>query len=234
MGIFVLIFVNLKDAGIKFATFQKLDKNKKQRYEHQLDWRVEQTQPYLLLLEEQHIIWEIQIFSIRMNQKRKIFSSFAGFPWYEFSKSQSTTEKILSPILRKIFLKYKKKFEKIQPIHILRVPRESVHFYTWLQNETHTHTAIFHFLDEALLLAQEALVYPSLSIVWDDVIFIEVIFPQNEIFQQLKQEFEKMSAIESSVTHSHLSLKLWVAFSIEKIPHFLKEKENRSRKIKRL
>ena len=172
------------------------------------------------------------MFTIRMIKKDKSFSSFAGFPWFEFSKSQSATEKIMSPILRKIFIKYRSKFEKVLPIQVVRVPKETVHFYTWLHNETQTHTAIFNFLEEVLIISSEAKSYPNLSIIWDDVIYVEATFPNNPLFKDIENLFEQIMGIDCTVSNSHIILKLWIAFSIEKIPNSLKNKEKKRHTLK--
>ncbi|BBH53827.1 hypothetical protein [Fluviispira sanaruensis] len=237
IGALFLLILNLRESGIRFKTFsEKTTLNKTNlhsfddRQYAETDWQGLSVSYYKIQFEEQHTIWQINMFSITMNQREKIFSSFSGFPWYEFSKSQSSTEKIMAPILRKIFLKYKDKFEKTHPIHVLRVPRDTIHFYTWLHNETHTHSAIFNFLDESLYLARQAEVFPSLSIVWDDTIFIEVIFPKNNIFNEYEKEFEEIVGIECIGSESRIILKLWIAFSIEKVPISLRSKVKKKSK----
>ncbi|APJ03078.1 hypothetical protein [Silvanigrella aquatica] len=227
IGLLYVLIINIKESRVRFRNFNSLLSSHSQFDPSKTDWHGDFVKNYPLHFDEPHVIWEINMFSMRMMKKDKAFSSFAGFPWFEFSKSQSTTEKIMSPILRKIFLKYRSKFEKVQPIHVVRVPKESVHFYTWLQNETHTHTAVFNFLDEALIIASEAKIYPTLSIVWDDVIFVEVIFPNNTALTNIEHEFDKSFGIDCTVTKTHVNLKLWIAFSIEKIPTSLKDKEKK-------
>ncbi|KAB8029797.1 hypothetical protein [Fluviispira multicolorata] len=237
IGAAFLLILNLRESGIRFKVFgenQHLDKSDLHAYDEThysvTDWQSISVESYIIHFEEPHTVWQINMFTISMNQREKIFSRFSGFPWHEFSKSQSSTEKIMAPILRKIFLKYKSKFEKIHPIHVLRVPRESIHFYTWLQNETHTHSAIFNFLEESLYLSKQAEIFPSLSVVWDDTIYLEVIFPKNHLSSLFEQEFEKVFGIDCSSSESRVILKLWVAFSIEKIPQSLREKDKKKLK----
>lgn len=227
IGLLYVLIINIREHRNIFKNFGKGFDNKFPYDLSKSEWHGEFSSYYRLTFDEPHIIWEINLFTIRMIKKDKSFSSFAGFPWYEFSKSQSTTEKIMSPILRKIFLKYKTKFEKIHPIQVVRVPKETIHFYTWLQNETHTHSAIFNFLDETLNIALEAKVYPSLSIYWDDVIYFEVILPNNHLLKDIEVEFNKIFGIDCVVNKMQISIKLWVAFSIEKIPRSLKDKEKK-------
>lgn len=227
IGLLYVFIINFKDSRVRFRTFHKMLVEKIEYDLSNSEWHGEFLKNYPLTFDEPHVIWEINLFSIRMIQKDKSFSSFAGFPWYEFSKSQATTEKIMSPILRKIYSKYRSKFEKVHPINVVRVPKDSVHFYTWLQNETHTHTAVFSFLDETLIMSQEAKIYPSLSIVWDDVIFVEVVFPNNSLFEDLSKEFNDTIGIDCTIDKSHVTLKLWIAFSIEKIPNSLKDKDKK-------
>lgn len=227
IGLLYVLIINFKESRVHFRAFHNSISDKKKYDLSKSEWQGEFLKNYSLSFDEPHVIWEINMFTIRMIKKDKSFSTFSGFPWYEFSKSQSTTEKIMSPILRKIFLKYRSKFEKVNPIHVLRVPKETVHFYTWLQNETHTHTAVFNFLDEALIMAGEAKIYPSLSIIWDDVISVEVIFPKNSMLIDIKHEFDKTVGIDCNISNSHVNLKLWIAFSIEKIPASLKDKDKK-------
>ena len=227
IGLLYVLIINIKESRVRFRAFNKIIVDKIQYDLSKSEWQGEFFKNYPLTFDEPHVIWEINMFTIRMIRKDKSFSTFAGFPWYEFSKSQSTTEKIMSPIVRKIYLKYRSKFEKVHPIHVVRVPKETVHFYTWLQNETHTHTAVFNFLDEALIIASEAKIYPSLSIIWDDVIYIEVIFPNNSLISSIEHEFEKTIGIDCITSKSQVNLKLWIAFSIEKIPTSLKDKEKK-------
>lgn len=228
IGLLYVLVINIKESRVRFRAFHKSIPDKTKYDPSKSDWHGEFLKNYSLAFEEPHIIWEINMFSIHMIKKDKSFSTFAGFPWYEFSKSQSTTESIMSPILRKIFLRYREKFEKVHPIHVVRVPKETVHFYTWLQNETHTHTAVFNFLDEALKIALEAGIYPSLSIIWDDVIYVEVIFPNNSSLTNMEHRFEKTIGIDCIMSKSHMNLKLWIAFSIEKIPTSFKGKEKKT------
>lgn len=230
IGLLYILVINLKDYWVRPGVFSKKNKDKSQFDPSKTDWKGDNLTSFKLNFDEPHTIWEINLFSMRMIHKEKLFSTFKGFPWFEFSKSQVATEKIMSPILRKIFMKYRSKFEKVHPIHVTRVSRESIHLYTWLQNETHTNTAVFNFLDEALLIASEAKIYPSLSIIWDDVIFIEALFPSHPLLINLEKEFENTQGIDYHVTYSQVSLKLWLAFSIEKIPSSLKEKENKIHK----
>lgn len=227
IGLLYILILNIKESRIRFRSFNKPDAENKKYDLSKLEWYGEFSKFYSLTFEEPHFIWEINMFSIRMIKKDKKFSSFSGFSWYEFSKSQANTEKIMSPILRKVFLKYRTKFEKVHPIHVLRVPKETVHFYTWLQNETHTNTAIFNFLDEALYIASEAKVYPSLSIIWDDIIYVEVSFPNNLLIKNIEKEFEKTFGAECINKGANVHLRLWIAFSIEKIPNSLKDKEKK-------
>ncbi|WGL59084.1 hypothetical protein QEJ31_11190 [Pigmentibacter sp. JX0631] len=227
IGLVYILIVHFKESRFHFKYLGKLNKDNNDYDFSKLEWFGQFASFYSLTFDEPHVIWEINMFSIRMIKKDKKFSSFAGFSWFEFSKSQSTTEKIMAPILRKIFLKYRLKFEKIHPIKVVRVPKDSVHLYTWLQNETHTTTAIFNFLDEALYISSESKVYPSLTIVWDDIISIEVILPNSVNINNLDKKFEKIIGVEYTKTESTIHLKLWVAFSIEKIPLSLKEKEKK-------
>jgi hypothetical protein len=231
IGLLYVLIINFKESRVRFRAFHNSISNNKLYDLSKSEWHGEFLKNYPLTFDETHVIWEINMFTIRMIKKDKSFSSFAGFPWYEFSKSQSTTEKIMSPILRKIFLKYKSKFEKVHPIQVVRVPKETIHFYTWLQNETHTHTAVFNFLDEALLMALESKIYPSLSIIWDDVIYIEVIFPKDSLLSEIENEFNNTIGIDCTMSKSHVNLKLWIAFSIEKIPISLKDKEKKFHKV---
>lgn len=225
IGLVYILIVHFKESRFHFRYFGKMQNQKKDYDLNKLEWYGYFSSFYSLTFDEPHVIWEINMFSIRMIKKDKAFSTFAGFSWFEFSKSQTTTENIMAPILRKVFLKYKSKYEKVSPIKVVRVPKESVHLYTWLQNETHTTTAIFNFLDESLYISSESKVYPSLTIVWDDVIYVEVLLPDSSLIQNLDKKFEKMLGVEYSKTDSTVHLRLWVAFSIEKIPTVLKEKE---------
>jgi hypothetical protein len=227
IGLLYVLIINLKESRVRFRAFNTTIVNRIRYDLSKSEWQGEFLKNYPLSFDETHIIWEINMFTIRMIKKDKSFATFSGFPWYEFSKSQSTTEKIMSPIVRKIYSKYRSKFEKVHPIHVERVPKETVHFYTWLQNETHTHTAVFNFLDEALIIASEAKIYPSLSIIWDDVIYVEVIFPNNSLLTKIGAEFDKTIGIDCNMTKSQVNLKLWIAFSIEKIPPSLKDKEKK-------
>ncbi len=231
IGLLYILIINIKESRIRFRSFNKSNSEKTKYDLSKLEWYGEFSKFYSLTFEEPHFIWEINMFSIRMIKKDKKFSSYSGFSWFEFSKSQANTEKIMAPILRKVFLKYRTKFEKVHPIHVLRVPKETVHFYTWLQNENHTNSAIFNFLDEALYIASEAKVYPSLSIIWDDVIYVEVTLPNNILIKNLEKEFDSIFGAECTNLGTNVHLRLWIAFSIEKIPNSLKEKEKKIGKI---
>ncbi|MBX9836978.1 MAG: hypothetical protein K2X69_01560, partial [Silvanigrellaceae bacterium] len=77
----------------------------------------------------------------------------------------------------------------------------------------------------------EAKVYPSLSIIWDDVIYVEVRLPNNILIKNLEKEFDSIFGAECTNLGTNVHLRLWIAFSIEKIPNSLKEKEKKIGKI---
>lgn len=180
---------------------------------------------YQIDVEEPYVIFEISAFQSKMQRIEKLFQAAKEFLWYEFSNSKIESEKIMLPILKKIRSKYRGKFEHVNPIHVARVEKENIHLYTWLRNETHIQATVFHFLDEILNLARRARVYPSLSIVWSDIISIEASLPHHPLLIHFGQDMRDKYNAEYAQDDNRIVLKLWLAFSREKVPDSLKESE---------
>lgn len=182
---------------------------------------------YHVSLDQSCTLWDVSAFKIKMDRIEKLFSNSKDLPWYEFSSSHQDCEKIMLPILKKIRSKYRGKFDQVNPIHVSRIEKENApRLYTWLKNETHIQTVVFTFLDEILNIAKEANVYPSLSLLWSDVILLEVFLPFHHLFQNMEEDIRRIFGIDFEKEENKIHLKLWIAFSLDKIPPSLMDKSD--------
>lgn len=190
------------------------------------DWEVLNAgKSYHVLLDQGCTVWDVSAFQAKGDQIETLFPSFSTIPWYEFSRSHHDCEKIMLPILKKIRSKYRGKFDQVNPIHVSRIEKENApKLYTWLKNETHIQTVVFTFLDEILSLSKEANVYPSLSLLWSDVILLEVFLPFHRFFQNMEEDINKVFGIDFLKEEDRIHLKLWIAFSLENVPDSLIDK----------
>lgn len=166
-------------------------------------------------LQEPKAIWQIGVFHCQRIEKERDFSFGMQIPWFEFSKTGLPVESIMSPIFRKIFAKYKSKFERVN--FVRKSFGKPIELYTWLRNETHIRTAVFAFLDEVLRLCEQYGLSPRLTITMEEIVTLEVFFPKAG--GSPLSELDELMGVEYREEEHLGMLKLWVAFSLSKAPN---------------
>ncbi|MES2615098.1 MAG: hypothetical protein V4591_06770 [Bdellovibrionota bacterium] len=227
-GFVVLIYVQLKNSGFRFRPYgrRRGDYNKANAdLSHKKLGSVYAEQCFYLKnsieirMEDYYTVWNIGLFSTqKMFDKKSQIQNLQGKNWYKFSDSKKNTEKIMSPLFRKIFNKYKNSFDSEKSIQFETKNHEDNCLYTWLKNESHIHTAIYSFLDECVYITGEIKMKPSLLVTLSDVITVEIIFPHNELLISFEDAFRELYAVDFIIEPDVIRITLWIAFTEHKIP----------------
>jgi hypothetical protein len=235
-GLIILVAVQLKNSGFRFrplgrrqsdlSRFEKFNLQKhKLRFD--INWSYSAF-GFGIRLEEQHAIWQISVFTMKkINEKMPMHKIHGNF-WYNFAKSKKETEKIMSPILRKLFNKYKDKLDSDKSIQLVNKDLRDYQLYSWLKNETHVHTAIYSFLDECIYIAGQFNLRPFLTIYLSNQVYLEISIPKNELLESIEKEFKNLYAVEFSVDNYYVKIKFWLAFCAENIPQICIKNYNQS------
>lgn len=227
-GLVILIVIQLKNMGIRFRPFgrRKSDfvkaSSSKLKYEtnelsYDKDWSYAK-EGFEISPEGSYVVWFIGVFHIRRLNINANLHNLHGHYWYKLSNSRTTTEKIMAPIFRKVVNKYKNKFDTEKSIQFNTTDYEDCQLYTWLKNESHIHTVIYAFLDECIYIAHELQIKPSLIVTLTDLISLEIVMPHNEMILLFEKDFKDLYAVDFFVEEEFVRIKLWVAFSKDKIP----------------
>lgn len=224
----ILIYIQLKNLGVRFRPLGRrkedllnskkgLLKYEDRESEFHRNWFYSKNM-FDIKYENSYSIWKIGVFHSNKIHLKSNLHLVGGRYWYLFSTSKLKTEKIMAPLFRKILNKYKKFFESEKSIEFIIENQEENHLYTWLKNETHTHTAIYSFLDECVFIAQKLQLTPRLFVTLSDEVTFQVWMPKNETLLKFETEFKNLYAVDFTKDKDFIKITLWVAFSPHKIP----------------
>ena len=227
-GLVVLIFIQLKNLGLRFKPqgrrlddFNKIDPFLSNIELSNINFHLSScfvSESFKILVEEANIIWYISIFNKFEIELENKSTKIKDYLWYNFSNSNLNTEKIINPIFRKIVHKYGKKFGSEKSIEFINEKILNCQLYSWLRNETHLHKVIFIFIEECFLIAKEVKLKPSLKFVFSDALCLEISMPYHETILLFEHDFKDLYAVDFVVEDNMIKIILWLAFSEKNIP----------------
>jgi hypothetical protein len=116
--------------------------------------------------------WRVSLFSASQWQQDPCFEeAFAGY--FSFAMTPSEADRVITPIMRKIYARYKHQFEVSSPITILYSDCQE-ETLTWLPSEAALRATIFRFLDECLTVSNLYHMEPTLTISRGTIFWIAV------------------------------------------------------------
>ena len=227
-GLVVLIFIQLKNLGVRFKPrgrrlddFNKIDSVLSKIEFTNVHFDLSQcsvSQSFKVLVEEANIIWYISMFNKFEIELENKSTKIKDYLWYNFSNSNLNTEKIIYPIFRKVVYKYGKKFGSEKSMEFINQKVLNCQLYSWLKNESHLHKVIFTFIDECFLIAKEVQLKPTLQFVFSDALCLEISIPYHETVLLFEQDFKGLYAVDFVVEDNLIKIILWLAFSEKNIP----------------
>ncbi len=224
-GIIILIFIQIKNSGLKVKFLKKKKKLKKElllnENKNSLTYSKNWTyykDGYSINMED-FFIWNINLFNCYKINKHSRLEKIKGHFWYKFSNCKEKTDKIMIPIFRKVINKYRNQVGSEKSIHfIAKNHNHNSYLYTWLRNESHIHTVIYTFLDECIYIANQLKLKVDILLTLDHFVAIEVLIPFEESILLFEKELKEIYAVEFSLDKKLIRIKLWLAFSAEEVP----------------
>ncbi len=166
-------------------------------------------------------IWYISLFQTKIVKLNIDANLLGGNLLYKFSSSMAKSEKIMTPIYRKVQTKYYHTSDPDLSIKIVRQkPKDTeLPIYTWLKNTAQIHTALFHFLEEFTFIAKEIQVTPSVVLYIGEKITCEIDVPHENSLLLWQQRINNIFGVECLKEENSMKLILWIAFSEHNIPY---------------
>lgn len=192
---------------------------------------VRESNCFPVVLDEEVWTWRIGLFRCQLKVRKKTFPYLGEMGFYQLGLSAADIEKIMMPIIKKIFSKYRLIFEKIYPI-VVHIDREETGTYlTTFSREFDLKMAIMTFLNEVRDFSYRENLSPTLRIFWSEVIMLEVVLPYNREVSQKKKTFESLPSLEVLVEEHVVRFRMWAGYLPEKIPTIHKEKKKFFKKV---
>lgn len=222
-GLVVIVVIQLRNAGFRFRPIGRrredlsrlVETTRNTRYDKHLS---HQQNKYEINFDDSFHVWKINAFECYMVNTKTRIEKVDNLFWYVFSKSKEDTEKIMSPIIRKIINKYKNRFESEKSIQFIQDEGEQPILYSWLRNETHFHTVIYNFLDECLYISKEIKSKINLIIKIGDCIIIEIDMQKNDAILLFEEDFKQIYAVDFVHENGIVKIRFWLAFAQDRVP----------------
>lgn len=169
--------------------------------------------------------WRITLLSIAPVGPGGEFGG-AGMATFPFAASREESERIIAPIIRKIFGRYRHEFEHRSPIAVVATTAEECTL-TWVQHEAAIRSAVFGFLEECLEISNNANCRPCLEIGRGPVFFLTVSWTHFEGDQEILKAALTSPALEVVSIQGGLALRLWLSYEPGREPAGFQPGESR-------
>jgi|GEM_PF-6983836 len=166
-------------------------------------------------------VWEITLFASRGLDPLESLQ-LEGARYFSLGRDAEGTERILTPMVRKLIARFRPEFERNEAIsyaksYSRRTPGTKA-LVSWLSSERHIHHVCHWFLTEMHKVAREAGVVPSLEIRFDDTLVLSVRMPYARELSVLQSLCRDNELVTVALTRESVSIDLWVAFSQDSLP----------------
>lgn len=154
--------------------------------------------------------WKISIFNIQRVKKLERYQQ-SGNDHFLFARSKDESERVISPLQRKLVSRYRSQFSSISVLHLSpeSAPKLSL---TWLPSDLAVWNALVGFLDECLSISDSLECDPSLTICRGTHFWVEVSWPESLAAEWIQRIGLENPELELISREEFVGLRLHIAF----------------------